>query len=550
MAETAEDVLARARDAFRARRWRDAHDLYAQADVSGALDPADRVDLATSAFLLGRDDERDAHLERAHDAWVERGEPIRAATAAFWLGMGLLDRGEEARGSGWLGRARRLVPDDHDGVEQAYLRIPGGLRALYGGDAAEALEIFRAGHEVASRFDDVDARALTQLGVGQATILSGQVADGLALLDEVMLSVEAGAVSPQPAGIIYCAVISVCHLVSDLRRAHAWTDALSAWCERQPDLVPFRGQCLVHRAELMALHGAWDDALREADRACERLADPPGQSAIGDAHYQRAELLRLQGRYDAAEADYREANRHGRTPQPGLAQLRAARGELGTAAASMDRVLSEPAPPAARARQLAVAAEVALADDDVVAARAAADELDEVAGALDAPMLDAMADHVGGAVLVAEGDARGALARLRRAAEGWRGVDAPYESARVRVLIGLACRELGDRDGAELELDAAAEVFTALGAGPDLARLDQLRGRGGRGARARDDGGLSPRELEVLRLVAAGRSNRAIAEELVISEHTVARHVQNIFVKLDVGSRTAAAAWAFEHDRA
>ncbi len=544
MADLDEDVLAHAREAFRARRWREAHDLYAQVDGRGALAPADRVDLATTAFLLGRDDERDDHLERAHDAWQERGEPIRAAGAAFWLGMGLLDRGEEARGSGWLARAQRLVPEDHDGVEQAYLRIPAGLRALYGGDAAGALAAFSEAHAIAARFDDRDARALTQLGLGQATIMTGRVADGLALLDEVMLSVESEDVSPQPAGIIYCGVISACHQVSALRRAHEWTDALSAWCERQPDLVPFRGQCLVHRTELMALHGAWSEALREADRACERLGDPPGQAAVGDAHYQRGELLRLRGRFDAAEEAYREAHRHGRTPQPGLAQLRAARGELDTAAASMDRVLAEPAPPATRARQLAVAAEVALAGDDVAAARAAADELDDVAGTLDAPMLQAMADHVGGAVLLADGDPRGALARLHRAAAGWREVDAPYEAARVRVLVGLACRELGDRDGADLELDAAAEVFATLGAQPDFDRLAGLRGQGhGTG----DDSGLSPRELEVLRLVAAGRSNRAIAEELVISEHTVARHVQNIFAKLDVSSRTAAAAHAFGH---
>jgi ATP/maltotriose-dependent transcriptional regulator MalT len=306
--------------------------------------------------------------------------------------------------------------------------------------------------------------------------------------------------------------------------------------------VAFTGRCLVHRAEIMQLEGAWPDALEEARRASHRFAETRN-SAAGLALYRQGELLRLQGEFEAAEAAYREASRSGWEPQPGLAQLRLAQGRKGAAAAAIRRAAGEIAEPLKRAGLLAAYAEIMVAVDDLDDARNACRELGEIAERYESRMLAAMVEQTRGAVDLAVGEARPALVSLRSAWRLWHELDAPYEAARVRVLVGLACRVLGDDDAAAMELEAARGVFETLGAAPDLRDVDSLLGT----AAARDSYGLTPRELEVLRLVAAGRSNREIAEALVISEHTVARHVQNIFAKLRVPSRTAAVAFAFEH---
>ncbi len=266
----------------------------------------------------------------------------------------------------------------------------------------------------------------------------------------------------------------------------------------------------------MRLHGDWPGAMEEAQRARERLS---GHPAVGMVFYQQGELHRLRGEFAEAEEAYRQANQWGHSPQPGLAELRLAQGDVAGAAAAIRRVVDEAQDRVARSRLLAAYVEILLAVDDVAAARAAADELSDIAADLDAPLLRAAAAKATGAVRFADEDARAACETLRRAWTAWRDLDAPYEAARVRVMVGLACRALGDEDTAGMELDAARVVFEQLGAAPDLVRVDSLVRR----ATSGEPHGLTPRELQVLRLITAGRTNKAIAGELVLRSRAVIR---------------------------
>jgi DNA-binding CsgD family transcriptional regulator len=543
---TTADSLHRGREAYVRRAWAEARREFdlALAATESALPPDDLERLANAAYLTGSDRSRDDALERAHLGYLAAGDVTGAVRCAFWLGMGLIQRTEHARGGGWFARAGRLV-EEHgtEGPAAGYVIIPSALQRMED-DPATAAADFRRVSAIADGTDDRDLTALGRLGLGQSLLRQGEIARGTALLDEVMLAVEADEISPVPAGIIYCAVIDACQAILDLRRAREWTDALVDWCASQPDLVPYRGQCLVHRVEILQHGGAWDEAIEEAQRACERFQHAPEQPAIGSAYYRLAELRRLRGEHDEAERCYRLASRCGYPTEPGLVLLRLAQGRHGDAAASIGRALAERQRPAVRAGVLAAAVSVALQVDDVADARRNADELAALAATLPAPALGAMTDQVDGEVLLAEGHTEGALTTLRRAAAAWRELGAPYEAARARELVGRACLRLGDNDGASLELESARTTYELLAAAPDLSRLR----RTAESASPAPVGGLTGREREVLRLVAHGRSNRAIAEELVISEHTVARHVQNIFAKLELRSRTAAAAFAYEHD--
>jgi ATP/maltotriose-dependent transcriptional regulator MalT len=374
-----------------------------------------------------------------------------------------------------------------------------------------------------------------------------EVQRGIPLLDEAMNAVIAGEISPISSGIVYCAVIEACQQLYDLRRAQEWTSALTRWLDSQPEVVPFRGNCLLYRAELMLIHGAWQDAGIEAERAREWLSRPPPEPGVGEAIYQLAELDRLRGAFESADIGYREAASLGRLPEPGHALLRLSQGDVGAAATAIRRAQAEAVDDLVRWRLLEPAVEIALAADDVVTARESADRLAAMAAQADAPLLRATALRAEGAVRLAEGDVEGALSVLRRAWEAWTALDAPYDAARVRVLTAAACRTLGDVDGATLEGDAARDVFARLGAMPDLARLDAGDVMAPSTGAAAPPRGLSAREVEILRLVAEGMTNRAIADTLTISERTVDRHVSNIFTKLDVSTRAAATAFAYEH---
>ena len=399
--------------------------------------------------------------------------------------------------------------------------------------AAEAIEI-------GERFGDRDLVAMGVMDQGHALIELGRISEGLRLMDESMVAVTSGELSPIVSGILYCNTIQICRSVYELRRAQEWTTALTLWCERQPDMVAHQGVCLVHRAEIMQLQGAWEDALEEARRVSG--LGVLNQRAFAGALYVEGELHRLRGDFDAAEEAYRRVTRQGGEPQPGLALLRLAQGKCEAALGAIRRVAGETGQSLKRAALLPAYVEIALAAGEFEEAAQAAEELRTISDAHGGDALRAMSEGARGAVLLARGDASDALSALRASLQLWLTLDAPYESARSRLLVGLACGELGDLDSAALELEAAHVVFEELGASTDVDRVQSSM----TSKVPRDTHGLSPREFEVLRLIASGRTNRAIAAELVLSERTVDRHVSNIYAKLGVSSRAAATAYAYE----
>ena len=351
----------------------------------------------------------------------------------------------------------------------------------------------------------------------------------------------AGDVTPVLAGDIYCSVLEACQETFDLRRAYEWTTSLAQWCATQPDLVRYRGECLLYRAEVLQLRGQWNDAARDAQDACALLMSRP---AAGAAFYRLGEIHRLRGEFTKAEEAYTRAHERGRKPQPGLSLLRLAQGQIDAAAASIRGVLLDTRAGAARARMLAAAVEILLAAGDLAARARRRQNCRRSPLAFGAPLLLAASAHATGAVLLADGDIEAASTSLRQACEIWRELEMPYEEAQTCLLLAAVCERRGDQDGRRLELEAARRLFKQLDAEPCLARIAEQSER----ASPQRIGSLSEREAQVLRLLAAGKTNRAIAEELFISEKTVARHVSNIFDKLGVSSRAGATAWAFQHN--
>jgi DNA-binding NarL/FixJ family response regulator len=538
-------VLAQGRAAYQGSAWAEAYDALTAADQASPLSPADLEMLARSAYMLGLDDEYAGNLERAHHAYVEGDVIEPAICCAWWIGHNWLFRGEATRASGWFGRGQRLL--DRVGAEclaHGYMLIPRWLEEMGRGDYESGLATARRAAEIGERFDDPDLMWLARDDQGRALMRMGRSAEGLRLVDEVLVAALADELSPIVTGIVYCNTIAFCRDAYAIRRTREWTDALTRWCDAQPAMVAHMGLCLLHRAEMMQLRGAWDEALAESARASDHYTRGVlNQIAIGQAHYRRGELHRLRGEMADAEAAYGDARANGIEPQPGLALLRLAQGNAQAAAAAIRRVVGETTHPLDRAGLLPAYVEIAVVVGEVERADAAAAELEDIAQRHDSDALHTAAAQARGAVLIANGDFDGALNPLRRALRGWIELDAPYEVARVRVLIGVALSALGDGDSAALESEAAREAFARLGAMSDLERIAGDAPVSGAAA-----AGLTAREVEVLRLVASGKTNREIGALLVVSEHTVARHVQNIFTKVGVSTRTAAGAFAFEHD--
>lgn len=531
--------LQQAREAFERRDWATAYD-----QLSGVADLAadDLLSLGTAAYLVGDDDACIRALQRGYHTALTDGDTRRAVRFAFWLGLVFNLRGEQAVGGGWAGRAQRLLADlPDDVVERGYLLVHEFYRCLGQQDFAGALRIATVVVETGRRFQDPDLLAQGLMSQGRLLIYSGRVPEGLSLLDEAMVGVATAEVSPVFAGMVYCSMIEACQEVSDFARASAWTTALTRWCESQPDLVPFTGQCAVHRGQILRLHGAFPLALTEFDLAIRRYTDAGTPVAAGLALAERGDVLRIRGEYAEAESSYELASGHGYEPQPGLALLWLARGRTPAALAAVRRLLAETGGPVHRSRLLPGAIEILVAGGCLDEARPAGAELTEIATAFGGTAVQAMAAYGTALVALTTGEPEAALRDAKRARQLWTSVEAPYETARARLLVGRVYRELGDEDSATAELGTALRAFTELGAGPCRREAEKLLNREGRG-------GLTSREIEVLRLVAAGNSNTEIARLLVLSDKTVARHLTNIFTKIDVPSRTAAAAYAHEHD--
>ena len=538
--------VERGRELYAQRSWAAAYASLSASDPAD-LSAEDLELLASSAYMLGRDDAYVDAWELAYHSHVRAGDPARAALCTWWLGDYLRFRGDSARATGWFARGHRLLEQVGDEcVARGFLLMPSVHERVLAGDDETASAIALEAGEIGARFGDQDLTALAMMEHGHALVRQGNVAEGLRLVDETMVVVTTEELSPVIAGIVYCTTIAFCQGVFELGRAKAWTDAHTEWCERQSDMRAYMGTCLVHRAEIMTLAGKWSDAMDEVGRAEGYTEGALNEQIAGHAAYRRGEVHRLRGELDSAEEAYRDASRRGREPQPGLALLRLAQGEGEAAAASVRRALSESTEPLKRAALLPASVEIMLATGDLEQARVDSRDLRDVAERQGSHALAAMADYACGAVDLADGDAPTALVALRQASKAWEELGIPRETARTRVLVGQACAELGDLDTATMELEAAREAFARLGAVPELARVESLT----RGAGDRDSHGLTTRELEILRELATGKSNREIAAALVISDHTVRRHIQNIFAKLGVSSRAAATAFAFRHNLA
>ena len=532
------DELERGRQAFARRAWAETHDLLVRAHEQEPLDAQDLELLSMTVYMLGCDDDSVAWLERAHRRHLEDGETLRAVRSAAWIGLNLASRGDVGPASGWLGRAQRLVAAEGECAERGWLLLPRVFQHEAAGDFAASAAVAEEAVRIGERFGDRDLFALAVHSQGHALIRNGRVREGLALLDEAMVAVTAEELSPIVTGIVYCGVILACQEVYEVRRAREWTRALADWWALQPEMVAFTGRCLVHRAEILQLDGSWRSALEEAHRAGERFVET-GNPAAGLARYREGELLRLQGDFARAEEAYREASTFGWEPLPGLAQLRLAQGRTDAAVSAIRRAESATTESLERARLLPAFVEIMLAAGDVESARRSCLELEELATGYESAMLGAMVAHARrcrasrggpgprGARLVAEGG--GDVARARRPVR-----DRAHACAGRRRVP--PARRRGGRSPRARRARRASSSASA-------------RSRISRGSRRRTSRhGLSNRELEVLRLVAAGKTNREIAASLVISEHTVARHLQNIFAKLGLSSRAAATAFAFEHD--
>lgn len=541
--DTISNLLDEAREAFARHDWVTAYSRFLAARDAALLSADDCFALADSAWWLGRVDESLVAFETAYRGFVSEGRVRPASLAALSIGYTLAIRGDLAIASGWIGRAGRLLGDESDCAERGYLLYVDIEMAFEENDIDSAIAKTRELHEMSRRFADPNLAALSVLAEGLALVRQGHVPTGMDLLDEAMVAALSDDLDPSWAGNIYCKLMHACHELGDIRRAVEWTNATSRWCEGLTATGPFLGICRVYRAQIFQIQGDWERAEGEATLvSTDETRFEIG--SIAEAFYRIGELRRLRGDLNGAASAYREAHALGRDPQPGRALALLAEGRADAAAATIEAALvAGKDNPLGRFPLRAAQVEIALAAGNLTVAAEAAGEVDTTADTYGCDGLIATARQVRGGLLLAQGDAGAALQALRGACHAWQALCDPYETARVRVFLARAYTALGDEDTAERELEAARSAFLRLGAMPDVRALPARR----QGEAL--PGGLTKRELQVITLVATGKTNQEIGDELFISARTVARHLENIYAKLSISSRASAAVWAIAHQR-
>lgn len=465
MGQPSAEVIEAGREALERHAWQDAYAILTEADGKGLLSADGLRMLAEASWWSGQPEAVVEVAERAYGAFLSEGNPREAAMVAFELAQQYAIRMAGPVSGGWLARAERLVADDPDAPVHAYLAWMRGYMATAMGQGADAaIALFEEAQEIARRVGDRNAEIRSMHDKGRALCMKGDFAEGSALMDEAMVAAIGGELDPLPAGIVYCSMIDACSQLGDYVRAAEWTEATTRWCERNA-ITGFPGVCRVHRAEIMRLRGAWPVAEEEARRACDELPRFNLLNGLGYAYYEIGEVRRRMGDFAGAEEAYGHAHEYGRAPEPGLSLLRLAQGKLDAAAAGVRRALADDNnDQLARVHPLWAQVEIALARGDLETASTAAEELESIARGVGTTAIRAMADCVGGAVSLESGDPEGAVPALRRALRGWQEIDAPYEVAEVRVLLGKAYQALGDQEGALQELRAARDAYERLGA--------------------------------------------------------------------------------------
>jgi ATP/maltotriose-dependent transcriptional regulator MalT len=519
--------------------WQAIHDDLSQHEPS-SLSAAALDLLGESLFWLDRPEDSIAVLGRAFRAHVAEGDHAGAAMAAWQLFYDHALVGETALANGWLERARRHAAGPGEHMSAGFLAVADSDLAAWVGAHDDALAHAERAVGLGYATGDANLTAMALQAKGRALVASGRVGEGISALDQAMVAVVNGELAPLFTGWVYCNALATCHDLADLSRAVEWSEAAMRWCDDLRDGRLYPGICRLHVVELASLRGTWEAAAALARRACDELTSHDPRYA-GEAHYLIGELHRLIGDLDLAEEAFTRAHQLGRVPQPGLARVRMAQGRHDAAVKGLRLALDAGrSAPLRRIELLAALTEAHLAVDDIAAAGADAAEMTEVAGEVTSDYLQAMALTAEARVLLARGEAAAACRRAGEATARLQALGLPYDAARGREVRGVAARLIEDHDTAQLELAAARQTFRSLGAEPDARRVAALLGNAAPSP-------LSSRELEVLHLVARGCTNREIATELFVSEHTVARHLSNIYTKLGVGSRSAATAFAYEN---
>ena len=535
--------LEEARAAYDGGDWDLAVSSLEALNLEGSLEADDLDRLATGLAMLGRKPGIAGIRERAMGGHLENGDIAKAVHSGFWAGTEYVQMGQMAQAGGML-RQVQEVYETHspEGPSAGWVEVGQGYVVWVQGTMEAAIEHLRRAVDIARKVADVDLTAIANFMAGRLLIDMGDVDEGLERLDEALLSITRSEASPVTQGVAYCGCIAAFMDVFEHERAREWTNALNEWIDPQKGRLIFRGQCLIFRSEIMQLAGQWDEALEESRLSVDELGGPYPNPFLAGAHYQLGELLRLRGDYTGAEESYSTASEIGFLPQPGLALLRLGQKQIEAAEKSIRTAMEGANDRIRRSKLLSGFVEIMSEVPDLASARDGSDELARIADEVGADFVKGLATVAEGAVLLAEGKAKESLRPLRASLEIWNGLDAPYEASRTRVLIAKACESLGDLETCAMEIQAARAIFQRLGAEPDLKAIGSLGG-----SKAHSELGLTGRELEVLALVATGKTNRVIAEELFIAEKTVARHISNIFTKLDVSSRTEATAYAYEH---